>query len=178
MLRFQSVGRALCTAVLVLPALQGQELSLEYQVKAAFLLNFARYADWPSQADRPLTVCLVGENPIQEEMAARLRGKEVRGRPVEARVVAREAQLQGCNLLYVPRDSGRAAAALIEAVKDDPVLTVGESKEFLAHGGSILFFLQDGKVRFRIDQRAVERTGIRISSRLMALSRELPEMPR
>ena len=178
MSRFPPMGRVLCGVLLFLPAPSASELSLEYQVKAAFLLNFARYADWPGNGEGPLTVCIAGEAPLQQEIAARLKGEAVKRRPVLARVVSREEEVTQCDLLFVPRDGERHAAALLNAVRSHPVLTVGETHEFLAQGGSIVFFLQDGKVRFRIDPVAVERSGVRVSSRLLALSRDLPEVPR
>ncbi len=56
----------------------------EYQVKAAFLFNFAKFVEWPAQAfksaDEPIGVCVLGPNPFGASLSKVVAGKVVGNR--------------------------------------------------------------------------------------------------
>ena len=146
----------------------GQAVSLEYRVKAAYLFNFARFVDWPADAQNgPLTICVAGRAVFGDVLEETLRGEMVNGRAVTTRVLL-EPQ-PGCHILFVPR--GAAATAYIRAAQGRPVLTVGETPDFIALGGIANFILEGNNVRFEINAGAADRAGLRISSRLLRLAR-------
>jgi hypothetical protein len=166
--------RLIATLVLIVVgafSLSAQDVGLEYRVKAAYLLNFTRFVEWPPQAlqnARAFQICIAGRNPFGSELAALVTGEKVAGLPLTARVVeANDAT--ACHVLFVPRDT--PAAPYLRAVMTAPVLTVGESGDFLAQGGDINFFLDNCRVRFEIDQASAERVQVKISSRLLQLGR-------
>jgi hypothetical protein len=143
-------------------------------IKAAYLLNFARYVEWPPAAfgDRasPLTICVVESNPVEEALSRVAEGRTVGGRPVRVRVVRSSEDPVTCHVAYVD-PAGRAAARTLQtAWTDQPVLTVGEGEEFLASGGIIGFVMVGQTVRFAIDEGAARRAGLRVSSRVLALA--------
>lgn len=160
---------ALALAVLAVPA-RGQA-PLEYQVKAAYLYNFVKFVEWPAGAlTGPLTICTAAPNPFGGALEDIVRGELIAGHPIATRIV--EAPVPGCNVLFVPR--GAAAGDYLRGVRMSPVLTVGESKDFVAQGGIISFVLDAGMIRFEIDQEAARRAGLQVSSRLLRLAR-VPE---
>src|SRR4051812_28693877 len=77
----------------------------EHQVKAAFLFNFARFIDWPSEAfsapDAPLTIGVLGENPLSETLAEFLKGKKINGRTFVARQCHNIEDAKTCHVLFV-----------------------------------------------------------------------------
>jgi hypothetical protein len=147
---------------------------LEYEVKAAFLLNFAKLTEWPDAAferpDSPIRVCVAGSNPFGRALAQTFQNETAGGRPLEARVIATPAQASGCHMVFVPRRHSRAARDLIRAATPAAV-TVGESDDFLTQGGAINFFIERGRVRFDINQQSAEQRGVRFSSQLLRLAR-------
>ena len=154
----------LCAAAAV-----AQEISLEYQVKAAYLFNFTKFVDWPADAiapGAPLTICVAAPNPFGRALEETIRGEVVGGRTLATRVVRDPA---GCHVLFVP--DGVSAAPLLRDARTRPILTVGESEDFLRDGGVINFVMQGGKVRFDISPEAAERAQLRVSSRLLRLRR-------
>jgi YfiR/HmsC-like len=145
-----------------------QHASLEYQVKAAYLFNFTKFVDWPDDAvasGAPLSICVAAPNPFGQALEETIKGELVAGRPLTSRVV-RDAN--GCHVLFIPE--GASAAPLLREVRTRPVLTIGESDDFLRAGGVVNFVMQDGKVRFEISQEAAARAQLRISSRLLRLA--------
>jgi hypothetical protein len=147
--------------------------SLEYPVKAALLLNFARFIEWPAgafaDAQAPVHVCVFGQNPFGDGLERTMQGETVGGRPLAARQVKSHADGAGCHLLFVPSGTELRAGTLIREEKSYAV-TVGESPRFEAMGGAVNLILQEGRVRFNVNLQAVESRGIRISARMLQLA--------
>jgi hypothetical protein len=158
----------LCALCLVPCALPAQDVPLEYRVKAAYLFNFAKFVEWPDAASAgPITLCVAGHNVFGEVLTETIRGEAINGRSLVAHVAL--APERGCHVLFVPR--GAAVANYLKAVRGAPVLTVGESDDFVAAGGIVRFVLDGVNVRFEIDAAKAEAAGLRISSRLLRLAR-------
>jgi hypothetical protein len=155
-------------------AAQGPPAPLERQVKAAYLLNFTRYVEWPAAAfpdsAAPVTLCLVGEDDAMPEIVRRtIEGRRSRGRPVRLVRPDVPAQAGECHLLFLPAETPLMASWLA-ALRDTPTLTVGEGTDFLQRGGMVAFIIVDQTVRFLIDDRAARASRLRISSRVLALA--------
>jgi hypothetical protein len=151
--------------------MSAQDVGLEYRVKAAYLLNFTKFVEWPPGAfdnTRSFSICMAGRSPFGTALSSTFVGETAAGLPLAARVVS-PGGASSCHVLFVPR--GVAAAPYLKGMGASPVLTVGESADFLAQGGAINFVLESGRVRFAINQAAAERARLRVSSRLLQLGR-------
>jgi hypothetical protein len=170
MVRTRLLTLALLLGV-VLPA-TAQQPSLEYDVKAAFILNFVRYVEWPP-GDRqpPLRICVLAENPFGDRLAAVVAGEQWQGGAIEVHVVTDARRGADCHLLYVPARAIAQFTAGAPLVAGRAVLTVGEHERFLDQGGVMRLFLEDNRVRFSVNQQAADRAGLQISSRLLRLAR-------
>lgn len=158
--------------------------TLERQVKAAYLLNFTRYVDWPAavfaDSAAPVNLCLVGgDEAMSEALRRTVEGRHSRGRPVRLLRPDVPAQAGECHLLFLPAEAPLAATWLA-ALRGAATLTVGEGPGFLRHGGMIAFVIVNQTVRFLINDPAARRAGLRISSRVLALAArpEQAEAPR
>jgi hypothetical protein len=143
-------------------------------IKAAYLLNFARYVDWPPQAfgdsATPLVICAV-ESPALEQALRRVtEGRTVRGRRVRVAVVRSSEEPVTCHVAYFGGDAITGLPSPPPAWTGHPVLTVGEGEDFLDRGGIVAFLLDGQTVRFAIDQNAARQAGLRVSSRVLALA--------
>lgn len=153
------------------------DASLEYQVKAAFLLNFLKFVEWPQDGAQsvkpgaPLVVGVYGDNPFGSELANSFSGKVVDGHPVQLRFCNTEDEAGQCHLLFV--GNGRKLTPLLENMQSKNVLTVGESGDFLRGGGLIRFVIDDERVRFEISLAAADRARLRISAKLLQLARKV-----
>jgi hypothetical protein len=151
-----------------------QTTAEEYQIKAAFLFHFAQLASWPAGAlngaDNSLNLCIFDDEPHRQELQAVIEGKSVGARVLHLRLLSSTQNAQGCNILFLSRDELRHQAATLKPLRGLPVLTVGESTEFLSDGGMIRFHLVDEKIRFDINLGAAESSHLTISSRLLLLA--------
>ncbi len=163
-------------AVLAAPASAQQDAALEYRVKAAYLVNFARYVDWPPgaiPAAGPIRICVLGKSPFGAALHEAAVGRTVGGREVaiaEARSV-READ--GCAIVFVPLAEWRRNAVRADDLQSLRALVVGEGRDFARQAGTIGFVIADETVRFVVNLEARDRAGLRIGSRILALATDL-----
>jgi hypothetical protein len=146
----------------------------EYQVKAAFLYNFAKFVDWPPQSfhgpDDPITICIVGQNPFGRMLEDTVNGKTLDGRAFAVRNVPAVQQAAGCQILFVSSSERKHLHSILESIKTPGILTVGESEGFAVSGGAINFKLEGGKLRFEINLDAAAKAGLQIRSNLLSLA--------
>jgi hypothetical protein len=146
----------------------GGQPASEYQVKAAFLLNFVRFVEWPPTASKqPFHLCILGDDPFQRSLDSLVRNESVNGRPIVVRYLARWQP--PCDLLFVSASERDPFRTLSQV--GPGILTVGEEPGFLSEGGMINFVIEDRRVRFDVDLRAAMRGSVKINSRLLGVAR-------
>ncbi|MGH9748728.1 MAG: YfiR family protein [Candidatus Polarisedimenticolia bacterium] len=164
----------------VVPADPGSP-SLELQVKAAFLYNFAKFAEWPDDAfrgpDAPLLIGVVGGDLFLEALERGVAGKTVGGRPFAVRRVRDPVADPVCHILFVAAGEARRLPRLLEQLGGAPVLLVGETPGFASEGGVINFFIEENRVRFEVNLTSAERARLRLSSKLLSLARLVGARP-
>lgn len=147
--------------------------TLEYNVKAALLLNFARFIEWPegafASAASPIEICVVAPNPFGDALERTLQGESVGSRPLVSREVRNAADSAGCHVLFVPASAEAQTPGLVRQSGPHAV-TVGESSRFEERGGAITFLLEGGRLRFSVNLHPVEERGVRISARMLRLA--------
>jgi hypothetical protein len=144
----------------------------EHQVKAAFLLNFTRFVQWPARNSPtdPFALCIIGDDPFGSVLDQLVEGETVAGHKLVVRR-ARNAAPADCGVVYISREEKNVAALLASVAPG--VLTVGEGDAFLDEGGMISFVLDHSRVRFDVDQTAARRAGVVLSSRLLTVARSV-----
>jgi hypothetical protein len=149
--------------------------SVEYQVKAAFLSNFAKFVEWPADAfvseKTPITLCVFRYDPFGSALDEVIRGKTINNRELTARRVNELPDLKSCQLVFVSDREDKALSEIFKSVNGASVLIVGESADFAERGGAVQFFLENNKLRFAVNVDAVQRARLQISSKLLALAR-------
>lgn len=144
----------------------------EYEVKAAFLFNFTKFVEWPLSANTPTFVLgVLGDDPFGSRIDQLIKGKNVNGRPVEVRRLKDPADARHCQIVFVALAERDKAAKLIAAVRGTPVLTVGETGDFVRLGGIIDLSMSDNRVNLLINADAAEQAGLKISAKLMSLAK-------
>jgi hypothetical protein len=146
----------------------------EYQIKAAFLFNFAKFVEWPPEAfiDRtsPIVIGILGENPFHDDLARMIRNKTVDEHPLEVKQLHSLSEAANCHILFISNSENARLPEIIKGLKGTRVLTVGEMDHFTENGGMIHFVLKAAKVRFEINKEAATSAGLKISSKLMSLA--------
>ena len=144
------------------------EAPREYQTKGAFLVNFARFIEWPAEAfdgsASPIDFCVVGERWRYQDMQTTIENRSVANRPVRLRALG---DTTNCHLLFL---SGDVSPEKFFRPLPDFTVRVGEQQRFLEHGGHINFHLHGARVHFSIATAVVQQQKFRVSSRLLDLA--------
>lgn len=147
----------------------------EYQVKAAFLYTFAKFIDWPpsSFASRqsPFAICILGSDPFGAAIDDTLRGKTVEEHPVVIERAKEPSDVRHCQIVFISSSEKHRLAEILMALQGANVLIVGESERFADSGGTVQLLLEQNHIRFAINTDAAESSGLRISSKLLALAK-------
>jgi len=158
-----------------------QEQPTEYQVKAAFLFNFVKFIEWPTESFREnggrIRLCVLGEDRLGQELERIVAGKTVNGHTLEVVRVNQAERALHCQVLFVGRSQAGALRTIQAGCRGESLLTVGETPEFIRQGGAIRFLLMDNRVRFEINLEAAEQAGLKISSKLLALAQSVRGAP-
>lgn len=147
----------------------------EEQVMAAFLLNFARYVEWPKDAfdrgDAPVTICMMSSSGFGEVVSSTVAGKTVDDRPVSVDHKSDLMQTRGCHILFIGRDLGQSPESAARALDGSSVFSVADLQGFASAGGIANFYREDNRIRFEINPDAAKKAGLKISSRLLRLAK-------
>jgi hypothetical protein len=165
------------------PAGAQESRKLEYEVKAACLVKFGIFVDWTTNKTataanpRPFVIGILGADPFGADFDAAVQKEKIGGRPVQLRRAQSPADLDDCQMVFISSSEEATLAKWFTYFKGKGVLTVGESPGFAASGGMIGFVKVDGKVRFEINSSVAEKSGLRVSAKLLQLSRPFAATP-
>ena len=177
-MRIASLRRFLCTALLLRCVVLAEPAS-EFDVKAAFLLNFTKFIEWPpsafAAADSPMNICVIGKDPLGAALDEIVQGEAVNGRRVAVERLPAMPPPKTCQLIYISAE-GKGIEKMLSGVGPG-VLTVGEGDDFLRGGGMIGFVIENRRVRFDINQAAAEGAALKLSSKLLRVARFVEHRP-
>ncbi len=172
--RLLNVWRYTCVGLLLIvitPLLAADDVP-EYGVKAAFLLNFMRFVEWPptafSSSDAPLTICILGRDPFGRFLTDIVRGETVQDRRIAVRRVSEVSTPRTCQVVFLSAGSNSARVRTVEQMG---VLVVSDDSRLLRDGAMIGFAVDARRVRFDVNQKAAESAGLKISSKLLSVAR-------
>jgi hypothetical protein len=145
--------------------------SAEYQLKAVFLFNFAQFVEWPAtafrEANSPLIIGVLGENPFGSYLGDLVRDEKVGDRPILVRRYQRPEDITDCHILFVSASEAGALDKIVTHLKGRSILTVGDVDTFNRQGGMVRFLTEEGKIRLRINIEIAKACQLTISSKIL-----------
>ncbi|MBI2948594.1 MAG: YfiR family protein [Verrucomicrobia bacterium] len=146
----------------------------EYQVKAAFLYNFAKFVEWPKDAFRdtnsPIVIGVFGKDPFGLDLEKVVGQRKVNGRNVVIKRFNNVMDARSTQIVFVPASEQEHWIAMSKAIQGQSVLTVGETTQFVEAGGVAALVLE-GKIRITLNMEAARRARLAISSHLQNYAR-------
>ena len=164
----------LCLLLITLP-LQGkntsQRVSLfeEYSLKAAFTLNFARLTRWPETNKENLSMCIMGNNTMQNAFRI-VQDQFINDKLSQLKVINRDREIKDCQVLFITDMSHNRLRKIYSSARNHAILTISETKD-ISRSGAIINFIKEGdKIRFQVNVNYAQQAGLKISSRLLKLA--------
>src|SRR6266850_2672266 len=147
----------------------------ETELKAAFLYNFAKFVEWPAEAfsseTTPIQIAVFGEDEFTVKLRSLLSDKKAHGRSFEVKRISSSQEAKNCQIVFISNSESRRVPQLLDATRKSPVLTIGETDQFLDAGGMINFVFEDTQLRFEVNPEAAQKAKLEISSKLLRLAK-------
>lgn len=182
----------LCAGLVLAPLRAPAETADPASVYATYVINFMRYAQWPSPASEEprYVIAVLGSSDAAALRSLATRAGTIRGRPVMVRTLALNAaapapaealqalrsELGQPHAVFVASSHGAWNEAVIAATQGRPILTIGVGGEFVDKGGMLGLVQEQGRVGFSANRIAIQRASVGVSARVMVLAR--PPRPR
>ena len=170
------IAHLICACVLLLSSASARAAPSEYELKAAFIYQIARFVEWPpaAQKDAPLQLCVLGGNPFGAALHT-ISGKPVGERKIEVALLDMDMDTRKCAMLFVATPAEKHLERIAALARGSGMLTLGDTTGFAQRGAMVNFFPENGKIRFEINTAASRRAGLKISSQLLRLARIVEE---
>ena len=143
----------------------------EYDLKAVFLYQFARFVDWPPEAfegaDQPLTIGVLGVDPFGKSLDEIVANEVVGGRKLAVRRYHEVPEKGSCQILFISDSEAERLERVLATLKGRSVLTVGDIDAFASRSGMIEFLLVQDRLRLRVNLAAANAAHLKISSQLL-----------
>ena len=146
----------------------------EYLIKAAFVYNFTKFVEWPEEVfqkdSSPFIVCILGQDGICEALRT-IENKSVYGRKLQIRQSRTKADIDVCHLLFVAESEEPQLSTILKNCDGRPILTVSDMNDFALSGGMIQLYKDENRIRFAVNVKSAERSGLNLSSKLLGLAK-------
>jgi len=152
--------------------------SREYDLKAAFLYNFASFVEWPPQAfddeRAPFIIGVIGRDPFGATLDEIIRGERAKGRQLIIRRFHAVQMVRGCHILFVSRSERYRLHDILRHARGHAVLTVSDIGGFTEAGGMIGFDTEQQRIVLQVNPSAAAAAQLVISSKLLRVARVAP----
>ncbi len=169
-----AIAGALC-ALLAAPNLHGQQpAASEYEVKATYLYNFARFTEWPAKdagaKDNSFAVCVLGRDPFGSILDTILAGEAIGGKQMVHRRISSAQDAGNCRIVFISASEKSRLKETLAVLEGTSALTVSDIPDFSVHGGMIEFVVERDKVRFEVNLQTTGEAGLMLSSELLKVA--------
>ena len=158
----------------IIPVGNAQSNSGEQQIKVAMIYNMAKFTEWPPESlpadQNQFLICILGQGQLGRAVET-LQSKQVRGRSISIRSISQPEEAANCQILVIAESERQHIAASLERTRQDKLMTVSDSDEFAKAGGSVGFYVEDGKVRLEINTSSLQLHKVRIDAQVLKLAR-------
>lgn len=162
----------LIAGVIIPTAIAQTSKPTEYDVKAAYLLNFGKFVRQAGgQARRTsFDICLLGHDPMGQTIDELAANQTIDNLPLHVRRIPDVTQTKDCTILFISADEDDHLREDLAILSSSDVLTVSDAPDFLDRGGMIQFLLIQNHVRFAVNLNAVNRAHLFLSSELLRVA--------
>lgn len=147
---------------------------VEYKLKAAYLLNFAKFIAWPADINQPgaFPICIYGEDPFGSALKG-VEKKSIKGKPITIQFSGDGSVPGSCRIVFVSRSEIGKVDHILQKVNGKPIVLVSDLEGFASQGGTVEFIWMDNKLRFIINNSQAKQNGIKITASLLKLAVEV-----
>jgi hypothetical protein len=144
----------------------------ESAMKAAYVLNFAKFIQWPDEPRARLRLCVLGNDPQGKAFDSMI-GKVVRDMPIAIRRGVSLQEIPQCDLVFVPAGPAQPLERALQAVNGYPILLVAEGDDALTRGATVALIETEGRIVFEVDLTTLRQLGLQVSVKMLQMARKV-----
>ncbi len=146
----------------------------EQMVFSALALNIVRFTTWSTEAEahmkESIGLCVLGNDVVQEAFAS-IEQKAVGDKTIKVINLSPLSNFEACHALYVSELEQTVLRQVLAKIKKRPLLTIGQSADFVQQGGMVGLENVDGKITLYVNLYVVRESNLNISARLLKLAK-------
>ena len=147
----------------------------EYDVKAAYLYNFAKFITWPNEqknSNKDFIFTVYKNEAFAKVLTEVVKNRKIKGRSCKVTLVNKPEDISNCNILFISNVSNIELKNIISKINSKSIVSVGDNiEDFCLKGGIINFTSKQSKKRFEINVNVANKKKIKISSKLIVLAK-------
>jgi len=152
---------------------QAYAADIVYQIKASYIYNFLQFVSFPEDAilQSKIKVCILGRNYFGSTLD-QIDGASTPQATIQVVYLGNytsAATLSLCNVLYLTQSEKSNTRSILRNVDIKNVFTIAEYSPFISLGGLVELYIEEEKVRFRINRSLAKNVRFQISSQLLQL---------
>ncbi|MBL0339806.1 MAG: YfiR family protein [Bacteroidetes bacterium] len=143
----------------------------EYAVKAMFVYNFTKYFDWSHiESKNDFVISVYGNSTINKYLKEISLRKSINGKNIVIKTIYSASEAIGSQIVFIPENESAILSNLVENSELKSVVLIAEEKNGIKKGGHLNLITIDGKMRFELNETALNRDGINFSKDLVVLA--------
>lgn len=150
------------------------ETPQEFKVKAGYLLNIPKFADWPSSASGhpSFKVCVIGETPLHEVLET-MKGQRIKNHPVAIQKIQEITQADGCHVLFIAVSERYRLQRLLPEAHRLGIMTISDMRDFSKQGGMVSLVSVNNRITYDLNLVSARSAAISLSSQILKLAHDV-----
>ena len=158
---------------LLLSALSVSAQTTNYQVHSLFVLNIAKYSEWPN-ASNEFHIVVFGKSKIYDELLKITAGKNINGLTIKVSQVENLTEIGTPELVFLADGKSSSLSELQKLTEGKSIMVVAEREGLFKKGAGFSFVLTDNNtLRYDINNGELEKRKIKISKNLSTLANSM-----
>lgn len=157
-------------ALSVSSAASGQERPI-HEVYSMMLFNFTKYVQWPDHdASGEFVIGVIGNNEMYSTLTNWYAGKARGTKKYVIRKFSSAAEVTECHVLFIDKAKSTEFDAVSNKVKGKGTLIITDKNGLGEKGSGINFRKVDNKLRFELNQKAIDMANLKVSGALSSMA--------
>lgn len=142
-----------------------------HEVYSMMMFNFLKYVQWPNNsATGNFTIGVVGNHNVYNTLNAWYAGKTRGTQTYVIKKYSSAEDMGECDVIFIDRSKSGEFEAINNKIKGKGTLVITDKAGLGKKGSAINFLTIDNKLKFELNQRAVEESNLKISSSLTSMA--------
>lgn len=144
----------------------------EYDMKAAYLYNFAALVTWPDSPGKKIKLCVLGKDSFKgglEKLATGSAGRV----SINLTYLSSLKASGSCQILFIDASEHANAEDILQYLGSNPVLTVTDSPDIFNSGAMIGLFVENKRLTFDVNYAQTQNARLIVSSKLLRVARRV-----